>query len=217
MGCYPTQLYEKNFESKTAFMKVTPFDTYQHYLSLKNHFTNPKYDFFKYGAKTRASVTSFNKRKDKYWFEKTSRKYSDKEVVDFLVSNFTATDNPQNLWIGEIINSGERNYSEWRKRQQSLTYLFKEQSNELLSENELETLFNCTKGHPLILKKFLSGSISLETLTIFDKVFHFSKNFDKKLDDPVWESVSLKLKKYSPFLNIDMFQYKKILRSIIHE
>jgi len=198
-------------------LKVSPFETYQHYLSLKNHFTNPKYDFFKYGAKTRASVTSFNKRKDKYWFEKTSRKYSDKEVVDFLVSNFTATDNPQNLWIGEIINSGERNYSEWMKRQQSLTYLFKEQSNELLSENELESLFNCTKGHPLILKKFLSGSVSLETLTIFDKIFHFSKNFDKKLDDPVWESVSLKLKKYSPFLNIDVFQYKKILRSIIDE
>ena len=198
-------------------LKVSPFETYQHYLSLKNHFTNPKYDFFKYGAKTRASVTSFNKRKDKYWFEKTSRKYSDKEVIDFLVSNFTATDNPQNLWIGEIINSGERNYAEWMKRQQSLTYLFKEQSNELLSENELESLFNCTKGHPLILKKFLSGNLSLETLTIFEKIFHFSKNFDKKLDDPVWESVSLKLKKYNPFLNIDVFNYKKILRSIIDE
>ena len=198
-------------------LKVSPFETYQHYLSLKNHFTNPKYDFFKYGAKTRASITSFNKRKDKYWFEKTSRKYNDKEVVDFLVSNFTATDNPQNLWIGEIINSGERNYADWMKRQQSLTYLFKEQSNELLSENELETLFNCTKGHPLILKKYLSGSVSLETFTIFDKIFHFSKNFDKKLTDPVWETVSLKLKKYSPFLNIDMFHYKKILRSIINE
>ena len=198
-------------------LKVTSFETYQHYLSLKNHFTNPKYDFFKYGAKTRASVTSFNKRKDKYWFEKTSRKYNDKEVVDFLVSNFTATDNPQNLWIGEIINSGERNYAEWMKRQQSLTYLFKEQSNELLLENELESVFNCTKGHPLILKRFLSGNVSLETLTIFDKVFHFSKNFDKKLTDPVWESVSLKLKKYSPFLNIDMFHYKKILRDIVNE
>jgi len=198
-------------------MTVTPFETYQHYLSLKNHFTNPKYDFFKYGAKTRASVTSFNKRKDKYWFEKTSRKYSDKEVVDFLVSNFTATDNPQNLWIGEIINSGERNYSEWMKRQQSLTYLFKEQSNELLSENELESLFSCTKGHPPILKKYLSGSVSLETFTIFDKIFRFSENFNKKLTDPVWETVSLKLKKYSPFLNIDMFHYKKILKEIIED
>jgi len=198
-------------------MSVSPFETYQHYLSLKNHFTNPKYDFFKYGAKTRASLTSFNKRKDKYWFEKTSRKYSDKEVVDFLVSNFSSADNPQNLWIGEIINSGERNYAEWMKRQQSLTYLFKEQSNELLSENELESLFDCSKGHPKILKKYLSGSLSLETLTILEKIFHFSKDFDKKLDDPVWETVSLKLKKYCPFINIDVFQYKKLLRDIVNE
>jgi len=217
VGCNSSQLYEENFESEIAFMIVTPFETYQHYLSLKNHFTNPKYDFFKYGAKTRASMTSFNKRKDKYWFEKTSRKYSDKEVVDFLVSNFTATDNPQNLWIGEIINSGERNYSDWMKRQQSLTYLFKEQSNELFLENELESVFDCSKGHPPVLKMFLGGKISLETLVIYDKIFLFGNTFDKKLLDPVWESVSLKLKKYSPFINIDVFNYRKILRSIINE
>ena len=198
-------------------LKVTPFETYQHYLSLKNHFTNPKYDFFKYGAKTRASVTSFNKRKDKYFFEKTSRKYSDKEVVDFLVSNFVSADNPQNLWIGEIINSGERTYADWTKRQQSLTYLFKEQSNELFSENELESVFDCSKGHPPVLKMFLGGKISLETLVIYDKIFLFGNTFDKKLLDPVWESVSLKLKKYSPFINIDVFNYRKILRSIINE
>jgi hypothetical protein len=198
-------------------MIVTPFETYQHYLSLKNHFTNPKYDFFKYGAKTRASITSFNKRKDKYWFEKTSRKYNDKEVVDFLVSNFAAADNPQNLWIGEIINSGERTYAAWKKRKQSSTYLFKEQSSELLSENELESLFDCSKGHPKVFKAFLSGKLSLESFVILDKVFHFSKNFDKKLKDPVWETISLKLKKYEPFINIDVFQYKKILRDIVNE
>ena len=186
-------------------------------MSLKNHFTNPKYDFFKYGSKTRASVTSFNKRKDKYWFEKTSRKYNNKEVVDFLVSNFVSADNPQNLWIGEIINSGERTYADWMRRQQSLTYLFKEQSNELFSENELEDVFNCSKGHPVLLKKYLSGKLSLETFTIYEKIFGFSKEFDKKLLDPVWETVSLKIKKYNPFLNIDVFHYKKILRSIIHE
>ena len=196
-------------------LKVTPFETYQHYLSLKNHFTNPKYDFFKYGSKTRASMASFNKRKDKYWFEKTSRKYSNKEIVNFLVSNFVSTDNPQNLWIGEIINSGERKYADWMKRQQSLTYLFKEQSNELLSENDLESLFDCSRGHPKILKKFLGGNISLETLTIYEIIFHFSKNFDKKLNDPVWESVNLKIKKYIPFLNINVFNHKKIIKEIL--
>jgi hypothetical protein len=198
-------------------MIVTPFETYQHYLSLKNHFTNPKYDFFKYGAKTRASMTSFNKRKDKYWFEKTSRKYNDKEVLDFLVSNFVASDNPQNLWIGEIISSGERTYADWMRRQQSLTYLFKEQSNELFSETKLDDALNCSKGHPPVLKKFLSGKISLETLVIYDKIFLFGKTFDKKLLDPVWETVSLKIKKYTPFLNIDVFQFKRILREIIDE
>ena len=198
-------------------MKVTPFETYQHYLSLKNHFTNPKYDFFRYGAKTRATLTSFNERKDKYWFEKTSRKYSDQEVVDFLVSNFAAADNPQNLWIGEIINSGERTYADWKKRKQSSTYLFKEQSSELLCQNELEELFDCSKGHPPILKKFLGGEISLDTLVIYDIIFEFSERFDKKLDDPVWETVSLKIKKYKPFLNIDVSNFKKIIRSIVNE
>ena len=198
-------------------MKVTPFETYQTYLSMKSHFTNRKYDFFKYGGKSRATMTSFNKRKDKYWFEKTSRKYSDEQVLDFLLANFVNTDTPQNLWIGEIINSGERTYAEWMKRKQSMTYIFKEQSEKLLSETELEDVFKCSKGHPLLLKRYLGGEISLETLTILEKVFSFVENFNKKLTDPVWETVSMKINKYKPFLNINVFQFKKVLREIVNE
>ena len=183
---------------------------------MKSHFTNRKYDFFKYGGKSRATMSSFNKRKDKYWFEKTSRKYSDEEVLNFLLANFVNADTPQNLWIGEIINSGERTYAEWMRRKQSMTYIFKEQSEKLLSETDLEKLFNCSKGHPLVLKRYLGGEISLETLMILEKVFSFAKDFDKKLQDPVWETVSLKLRKYSPFLNINVFTYKKVLREIIN-
>ena len=196
---------------------MTPFETYQAYLGMKSHFTNPKYDFIKYGGKSRATITSFNKRKDKYWFEKTSRKYSDQEVIDFLLSNFVNATNPQNLWIGEIINSGERTYAEWKMRQQSLTYMFKEQSENLLLDNDLERVFSCSKGHPVVLKKYLGGEISLETLSILERIFSFQKNFDKKLSDPVWETVSMKLKKYLPFLNINVFQFKKLLREIINE
>ena len=198
-------------------MKVTPFETYQTYLSMKSHFTNKKYDFIKYGGKSKATMTSFNKRKDKYWFEKTSRKYSDEQITDFLLANFVTTDNPKNLWIGEIINTGERTYLEWMKRQQSLTYLFREQSKELLYEKKLENIFNCSKGHPIILKKYLGGKISLETLSIFEKIFDFRKKFDEKLNDPAWELVSLKIKKYLPFLNINVIHYKKILREIVND
>jgi hypothetical protein len=162
-------------------------------------------------------MTSFNRRKDRYFFEKSSRKYNDKEIVDFLVSNFVAADNTSNLWIGQIINFGEETYREWMKRQQSLTYLFKEQSEELLSEIKLEDAFNCSKGHPPVLKKFLGGKISPEVLVIYDILFQFGNVFDKKLMDPVWETVSLKIRKYKPFLNINVFQYKQLLREIVNE
>ena len=198
-------------------MKVTPFETYQSYLSMKSHFTNRKYDFFRYGGKSRATMASFNKRKDKYWFEKTSRKYSYGEIVDFLLANIVTTDNPKNLWIGEIINSGERTYADWMRRKQSISYLFKEESGKLLENNNLEELFECGKGHPIILKRFLGGDISLETFVIYDIIFSFSEKFDEKLFDPVWETVSLKIRKYKPFLNINVFNFKKILREIVNE
>ena len=196
---------------------MSPYQVYCEYLALKSHFSNPKYDYFKYNKKVRASVTSFNRRTDKYWFEKTSRKYKDEEIVNFLVANFVESTSVNQIWIGEIINSGERTYADWMRRQQSLTYLFKEQSNEFFLETKLEDALNCSKGHPPVLKKFLSGQLSLETLTIYEKIFHFSKDFDKKLLDPVWETVSLKIKKYTPFLNTDVFQFKKILREIVNE
>lgn len=196
---------------------MSPFETYQAYLSLKSHFSNQKYDYFKYGGKSRATITSFNKRRDKYWFEKVSRKYTDKEIIDFLLSNFIAVDNPQNIWIGEIINNGETNYKEWLKRKQSLSYLFKEESEELFLNNSLRELFDCSRTHPLLLKKFLGNQVSLETMVIYDRIFDFTKNFDKKLVDPIWETVSFKIKKYSPFLNIDVFHFKKLLRVIVNE
>jgi len=85
----------------------------------------------------------------------------------------------------------------------------------LFSETKLEDALNCSKGHPPVLKRFLSGKLSLETLTIYEKIFHFSNAFDKKLLDPVWECVSLKIKKYSPFIQVDISSYKKILKEII--
>ena len=85
----------------------------------------------------------------------------------------------------------------------------------MFEENKFEEVFDSSKGHPPVLKKFLSGNISLETLVIYDKIFLFGNNFDKKLKDPVWETVSRKLKKYSSFLNIDVPRYKNILREIV--
>ena len=194
---------------------MTPFDAYKTYLALKNHFSKNNYDYHKYAGKSRASIESFNKRKDKYWFEKLSRQKSDEEVFNFYIANFVEADDPNSLWIGNVIRAGDIYYKEWVKRQQSLQYIFTQQSQEMLSSSNLEELFDCSRQHPPILKMFLSGKIDIETLVIWDKIFLFRNNFDKKLLDPIWESVSLKIKKYTPFLNIDVFKYKKILKDTI--
>ena len=194
---------------------MTPFDAYKTYLALKNHFGKSNYDYFKYAGKSRASVASFEKRKDKYWFERISRQKNDTEIKDFFVANLVEADDPNSVWIGNVIRAGDIYYKEWQKRQQSLKYLFTQQSEEMLSESNLEQLFDCSRQHPPILKMFLSGKIDIEILVIWDKIFLFRNIFDKKLLDPVWELVSLKILKYSPFINIDVEDYKKVLRNIV--
>ena len=192
-----------------------PVDAYKCYLAMKNHFTKDNYDYHKYAGKVRATREAFYKRKDRFWFEKFSRQKNDKEVVDFFVSNFVSTTDPSTMWIGEMIKEGEGRYIDWKRKVQSLSYVFKEEVDNLFRDKKVDDVFNCSKGHPPILKSYLGGNTSLETMVICDRIFEYGKDFDKRLKDPVWETVSRKIKKYDPFLNINVPHYKKILKEII--
>ena len=172
---------------------MMPYDAYRCYLSLKNHFTKDHYDYHKYGGKTRATKQAFYKRKDRFWFEKFARKKNDKEVEEFFVSNFVSSTDPSTMWIGEMIREGEVRYTDWKKKVQSLSYTFKEEIDTLFENKQVDEIFDCSSGHPLILKSYLRGDSSLETLVICDRVFEYRKDFDKKLNDPVWETVSRKI------------------------
>jgi len=194
---------------------MMPFDAYRCYLSLKNHFTKDHYDYIKYRGKTRATVQAFYKRKDRFWFEKFARQKNDKEVEEFFVSNFIYSTDPATMWIGEMIKEGEGRYQEWQKKVQSLTYVFKQETESIFENKKVDDMFDCSKGHPPILKSYLGGDISLESMVIYDRILGYGKDFDKRLKDPVWETVSRKIKKYSPFLNIDVSRYKKILKEVI--
>ena len=92
-----------------------------------------------------------------------------------------------------------------------MTYLFENESM-FINKNNFEDLFSI-KGHshPEILKIYLQGNISIESMVILDVMLKYSKKFDKKLLDPVWETVGMKIQKYKPFLNINVDKFKKIL------
>ena len=195
---------------------MTPFEVYKNYLAFKNHFTKKEYDYFKYCGKSRASLESFHKRKDRFFFEKTSRQKSDDEIKYYFVANFVECSDSQTLWIGEIIKNGESTYKEWMKKIQSLSYLFQTEINVFVNKENFNKLFECKRGqHPELLKLYLQKAITLETMVILNSILDYVKDFDSKLTDPVWETVSLKIKKYTPFLNIDVAKYKKTLKEIV--
>ena len=192
---------------------MTPFDVYKTYLAFKNHFTKENYDYFRYCGKSKASIDSFHKRKDRYFFERTSRQKSDEEIKAYFVANFAECSDPQSLWIGEIIETGEEVYTNWLKKSQSLFYLFKTEVDVFIRKDNFEKLFEIKNNqHPEVLKMYLQKALSLETMVILNMMLDYVKNFDKKLTDPVWETVSLRIKKYQPFLNIDIAKYKKVLQ-----
>ena len=192
---------------------VTPIDVYKTYLAFKNHFTKKSYNYFKYGGKSKASVQAYNKRKDRYFFERMSRKKSDEEIKDYFLANFVECDDPDRLWIGEIISSGEDNLKSWMKRSQTMSYMFKTEVEVFVNKENFQQLFTIKgQSHPEVLKKYLQGALSIETMVILDIILGYVNNFDKKLEDPVWETVSLKIKKYKPFLNINVNKYKSILK-----
>ena len=146
-----------------------PFDTYKCYLSLKNHFTKDSYDYHKYCGKSRATVQSFYKRKDRFWFEKFSRSKTDAEVVEFFVSNFISCTDPGRLWIGEMMKEGDVRYTEWKKRTQSLSYIFKEEIEQLRNQyfGRIELFYFLTKEYRDV--ELFNGRFSKEKLEIIDK------------------------------------------------
>jgi len=196
--------------------KVQPFDVYKSYLGLKNHFTKKSYDYHRYCGKSRASVQSFYKRKDRFFFEKLSRQKDDSEVIEYFVANFVSCDDPQSLWIGQIMKEGENNYSNWKRKSQSMTYVFKNETADLFEGKKFDDVFHIEGSrHPIIVKEHLANNVSLETLIILDRILGFKKNFDKKLKDPVWEFLSMRIDKYSSFIHTDVFSYKRILKEVI--
>ena len=216
MGSNRIEFFKTYNKSKTALM--TGFDCYRTYLAFKNHFTKDTFDYFRYGGKTNATTSSFNKRKDKYFFEKMSRQKKDEDIVDYFTAIFSQCDDPQKMWIGEIIESGEDKYNAWKKKIQSLNYLFQQEMTKLCEDREFNLIFDCKNGkHPLIVKEHLKNNISVETLVILEGMLVYKKDFDSKLDDFVWKTVSMKIDKYKPFLlnNINIAKYKQTLKQIV--
>ena len=100
--------------------RVEPYEAYVKYLALKSHFSDKNYDYIKYNGKVKAWRTTFETRKDKYFFYKLSKQ---KDPIEFLIANFVGNDD---FYIGDIRDDKANEvYMDYKKRLQSLSYVFK--------------------------------------------------------------------------------------------
>jgi len=195
---------------------ASSFEAYQIYMGLKLHFTSEKYDYFKYGGKTRVNVDKFYQRRNiVHFFEKLKTKYKPQQLVEYFASNFILgkTD------IFDIGEDGDEVYIEWKRRIQSMAYVFQKDINTLLSKvDHFDDLFKVVDGkNPVILKSYYQNDITIETFVILQNILGFFKQFDSELnDDIVWPDKKMLCSKYIVFLNMDTKKYLKILKETLN-
>ena len=94
------------------------YQAYKTYLNLKLHFTKKNFNYFNV-SKNRVSQEALEARRDKGFFYVLSKV---KDLENFLIANFVVKDK----FITDLVDKeSERVYMEWLKRQESITYIFR--------------------------------------------------------------------------------------------
>lgn len=182
------------------------FEIYMYYLALKRHFTTD-YDYFKYNGKVKASQQSFENRKDKFHFYKLSKR---KDAKEFILANMIYE---PTLWIGDLLDNekAEEVFTEWTRRQQTLSYVFKSDLSEL--NDDFNSNLLVTDGqHPRLLQLYNMRRVNVETLVIIDDLVHNFSYWERKIADPIiFPSINKFVGKVRPFIRYDKSKMKAIL------
>ena len=190
---------------------MEPIDVYLMYCAMKAHFSRKDYDFLTYKGKSRVPRDSFFKRKDRVFFVKLSKKYSEEDLKNYFVANFIVEKQ------GYIANFNDENYEQWKEKRNNFYDIFTEEIRPFVKD--FNPIFKVKNSeHPFLLKEYLGKRVSLETLVILDELIGFSKNWDRNLaEDYMWYDINKLMKNYKRFLTIDKNQYRIQVLKLIEE
>jgi len=195
---------------------MTGYEAYELFQALKRHFTQEKFDFFKYRGHINTSKEAFENRKDKWHFYKLSRKFGTKqELTDFLIANFL--DN-ENIWVNNLlVEEADIRYIEYRKVMQSLAYTFENDCISLFEDCKDPNSLLVTNGdYPILLTKALRKEIHIQTLVLLNIILGFVPMWSKTITDTIrWPNYHMKMLKIASFLPQDSVRYKLILKKVL--
>ena len=198
-------------------MIVHGHQVYSTYLAFKQHFTNPKFDFFQYDGKVKVKEETYQQSRAFWFCESLAKKLTDEEIKEYMLASFVSAEDSTKVWIRDIQRTGRDSWLVWQKQQACLSYTFEQDCLRLVNYLEQRNqspscLLQTMGGHPPCLRLYCKREISLETLIILDMVLNFMVDWDDKLIDPLWQSISMKIKKYKPFLSINTMKYRGMIK-----
>ena len=164
------------------------YQAYQIYQSLKLHFTRPSYNAVKYNFRTSIRQSTFENRRDRYFFEKLSRRYDQEQLIHYFTANFICD---SNVWIGNMTDDIYRDYT---SRHDKLTYTFTQDMKTMANQGHtLEGI--CTtddngSNNPL-LEALRTDEVHSESVILLDLLVRFLKRLRSDLSDPLGINIDL--------------------------
>lgn len=196
---------------------MNAFECFKIFQALKLHFTTD-YEYFKYNGKTNVSIKTFEKRKDRFYFLKLSKKYiQENDLILFFVANFIENNCK---WVGDFLSEkGEQNFQKHQKILESMSYVFESDCRKLFDNeaNPNNVLLVTDGNYPILLTKYLQSEIELETLCLLNIILKFLDDWKEQISDTIqYPEVHRKIEKFTCFLPKDVVKYKLILKRIIN-
>jgi len=197
------------------------YAAYKYYLAIKLHFTSNSYDVFEKRGAVKYSMDMYEKRNDRLIFENIARKFkTDHDLIQFFASNFAYGNKAPAYEMEE----SERYYTNWIKRKESMTEMFR---------NDLEVIINDAHKHdlkkecvlgftfnqpPSILTLYLGNRISIETLSILNDCMSLCENWTMTgFVMTFWEIELRKINKVRRFVKYDKQKIFPLVQEFEHE
>ncbi|APU00687.1 DNA helicase loader [Aeromonas phage SW69-9] len=178
------------------------------YLMIKQHMAG-KYDVIKYSWGMKVTDATFNKRKDKYFFEKLSNKFHLKDMVEIYLATFI--ENPSG-WAGDLVSDEAMTaHRELLGRHLRFPNIYREDIKNIVYFAEKLDVplgkimeYNTDKMTSPIFKLLQSGMISIETFLVIDSFLGILDKHDAMMSgDIIWQNWHTKLSGYRKLVVIN--------------
>lgn len=195
---------------------IEAFQTYKYFMAIKLHLTTDRYDVFASNGKVSGTRATFEKRNDRFLFEKLGKKFNTpRELIEYFVANIAYGNNA-------VIYSSESDdyYRQWIARKESRTQFFKNQLSQIYNYLELnhktyDQLFNIEDNVPELLNLYVGGYVHLETVVILDDFENFLPKWEPLC--MLWGDQLRVLNKIKKFVKYDKNKLESIYTSYKEE